>query len=173
MILRNYKYKNVNSTNDLAIKMIKKGYLNGIITTEKQKKGRGQHGKKWISKKGNLFMSVFFEIKKTPSIKKITLENCLIIKKVLKKYIKGKIKIKYPNDLLINSKKICGILQEIVQRDNKYFLIIGIGINVVNSPKLKNYPTTSISEYAFKKTSKTTIYKEIKKVYEKNLMYLQ
>ena len=51
MILRNYKYKNVNSTNDLGIKMIKKGYLNGIITTEKQKKGRGQHGKKWISKK--------------------------------------------------------------------------------------------------------------------------
>ena len=64
MSLKNYKYKNVNSTNDLAIKKIKKGFLKGIVIADKQKKGRGRYRNKWITMKGNLFMTVFFETKK-------------------------------------------------------------------------------------------------------------
>ena len=123
--------------------------------------------------KGNLFMTVFFETKKKITIEKITFKNCLIIKEVLKKYIKEKIKIKPPNDLIIDGKKISGILQEIIEKDSKKFLIIGIGINIINSPKISNYPTTSLSEYTSKIISKTAVCKEIKKLYEKNLKYLQ
>ena len=54
MIFKKFFYKKVNSTNDLAIKKIKSGISQGIIVADYQKKGRGQHGKKWLSFKGNL-----------------------------------------------------------------------------------------------------------------------
>jgi len=90
MKFKKFFYKKVNSTNDLAVRKIKSGYTKGLIVTEYQKKGRGQFGRKWISFKGNLFASIFFEIKKDISIKKMTEINCKIIKKILFKYIKKK-----------------------------------------------------------------------------------
>ena len=53
MKFKKFFYKKVNSTNDLAIKKIKTGITQGIIVADYQKKGRGQHGKKWLSFKGN------------------------------------------------------------------------------------------------------------------------
>ena len=76
-----YAFTKVNSTNDIAIKTIKSGTKSGIILTETQKKGRRQYGKNWISFKGNLLMSVFFEINTGTSIKNITFKNCEIIRK--------------------------------------------------------------------------------------------
>ena len=83
MIFKKFFYKKVNSTNDLAIKKIKVGITKGIIIADYQKKGRGQHGKKWLSLKGNIFMTIFFKIKENINIKKITTLNCKIIKKIL------------------------------------------------------------------------------------------
>ena len=105
MKFKKFFYKKVNSTNDLAIKKIKSGITQGIIVANYQKKGRGQHGKRWLSFKGNLFLTIFFKIKQNINIKKITVLNCKIIKKTLLKYIKKTISIKAPNDLLINKKK--------------------------------------------------------------------
>ncbi len=151
MIFKKFFYKKVNSTNDLAIKKIKTGITKGIIIADYQKKGRGQHGKKWLSFKGNLFMTIFFRIKRNISIKKITILNCKIIKKTLFKYIKKTIVIKPPNDLLINKKKVCGILQEIKFNNESKFIVIGIGINLIKNPEIKNYPTTNIlKETGFK-----------------------
>ena len=64
MKFQKFEYKKINSTNDIAIKKIKFGYLSGIVTSIQQKKARGQYGKKWISYRGNLFMSIFFNVKK-------------------------------------------------------------------------------------------------------------
>ena len=59
MKLKKFNFKIVNSTNDLAIKIIKNTNNKlGIVIAEKQKKGRGQYGKKWTSFKGNLFISI-------------------------------------------------------------------------------------------------------------------
>ena len=100
-----FNFKKVNSTNDIAIKKVKKGFTKGLVQAKLQKKGRGQRGKKWISHKGNLFISIFFKINKKTSLKKITFKNCNKIKKVISKLIKKKIIIKKPNDLLLNDKK--------------------------------------------------------------------
>ena len=81
MKFKKFFYKKVNSTNDLAIKKIKSGITQGIIVANYQKKGRGQHGKRWLSFKGNLFITIFFKIKQNINIKKITVLNCKIIKK--------------------------------------------------------------------------------------------
>ena len=103
MKLKKFNFKTVNSTNDLAIQIIKKtNNKSGIIIAEKQKKGRGQYGKKWTSFKGNLFVSIFFKITKVQlSLKDLTKVNCLLVKKLLSNFYNGKITIKKPNDLLI------------------------------------------------------------------------
>ena len=169
MNFKKFSYKKVNSTNDLAIKKIKTGITQGIIFADYQKKGRGQHGKQWLSFKGNLFMTVFFKIKENITIKKITILNCKIIKKSLLKYIKKTITIKPPNDLLINKKKICGILQEIKFNNNEKFAVIGIGINLIKNPTFKNYPTTNILKETGSKVKKYNLIKNIEKNYIKNL----
>ena len=169
MIFKKFFYKKVNSTNDLAIKKIKTGISQGIIIADYQKKGRGQHGKKWLSFKGNLFITIFFKLKNNINIKKITILNCKIIKKILFKYIKKTISIKPPNDILINKKKICGILQEIKFNNKSKFIIIGIGINLIQSPEIKNYPTTNILKETGIKVKKYDLIKNIEKNYIKNL----
>ncbi len=171
MKLKKYQYKKVKSTNDVAIKKIKSGIRRGIVLAEIQTKGRGQYGKKWISFKGNLLMSVFFEINNSTLIKNITFKNCEIIRKSIQKFTKNKIKIKPPNDLLINKEKICGILQETIFYKNKKFAIIGIGINVDRSPIIVNYPTTYVNLYTKKKLTSAKIYNEIKKNFEKYIKY--
>ena len=169
MKFKKFFYKKVNSTNDLAARKIKFGFTKGIIISEYQKRGRGQFGKKWISFKGNLFMSIFFKIKKNIPIKKLTVINCEIIKKILFKYFKKKITIKYPNDLLINKKKFCGILQEITFNNEFKFMIVGIGMNLIKNPKIKNYPTTNILIETGIKIKKLKLIKTIESNYSSKL----
>ena len=161
MIYKIFSYKKVNSTNDIAIKKVKKGFARGIVQTELQKKGRGQRGKKWISYKGNLFITIFFKINKKTSLKNITFKNCNKIKKVISKLIKKKLIIMKPNDLLLNNKKICGILQETIAYNNNLFLVLGIGINLIRNPKIINYPTTNILDEVRINLSKKLIIKHI------------
>jgi len=169
MKLKKIILKKTNSTNDVAIRQIRKGTRNGIIISESQTSGRGRYGKKWISIKGNLFLSIFFEIKKNTLIKKITKTNCLLIKKVLKKLTFEKITIKPPNDLLIKKQKVCGILQETIVYNKRKFIVVGVGINITQSPIINNYPTSYINKYSKNKINKYSIFANIKKTYEKSL----
>ena len=107
MIIKSFNYKFVNSTNDIAINLIKqKNIKAGFVLAEKQKKGRGQRGKKWISYKGNLFISIFFSLEKINlTLKQLTKTNTKLIIKLISQYYKKKIKLKLPNDILINKKK--------------------------------------------------------------------
>ena len=169
MRLKVFRFKKVKSTNSTAIKIIKAtNYQNGMVISDMQVKGRGQYGKKWISFNGNLFVSIFFTFDKISiSIKQMTKINCLLIKKLLSKYYKGKIQIKKPNDLLINKKKISGILQETLIKSKKNYIIVGIGINLIKSPKIKKYPTTSLFELTNIKTDKKKMILNLQKIYEK------
>ena len=126
MLLKLIKFNCVKSTNDVAIKLIKsKKNSKGIVISNFQTNGRGTMGKKWISYKGNFFASIFFELKKTmPNFKEFSIINPIIIKKILKEYSYNQVKIKWPNDLIINNRKVCGILQELITFEKKLFLII-------------------------------------------------
>ena len=168
MKLKKFNFKNVNSTNDLAIKIIKStNNKSGIVITEKQKRGRGQHGKKWTSFKGNLFISVFFQINKVQlSLKDLTKVNCLLVKKLLSNFYNGKITIKKPNDLLIKKMKISGILQEILTKSGKKFIVIGVGINLIKSPTIKDYLTTNLFDLTGIKISPNNAALKLKKIYE-------
>ena len=174
MKLRIFKFKKVKSTNNTAIRIIKNSNLDfGMVFSEAQKNGRGQYGKKWISYKGNLFVSLFFKIDKLNiSFKKLTLLNCFLVKKIISKYYKKKIVFKRPNDLLIDKKKICGILQETLIKFDQKYLILGIGINLVKSPYIKDYPTVSLYELLNKKLPVNRIRDELKKIFEIKLTKL-
>ena len=169
MKLKKFIFKSVNSTNDKAIKIIKNSNTKfGMVVSEDQKKGRGQYGKKWVSYKGNLFVSIFFLLKNDKSsLKKKTKINCYLIKKLISKYYKNRITIKLPNDLLIKKKKICGILQETIIKANVQYMIVGIGLNLVKNPKFKNYPTTNLSAITNKYIDNKTVILELKRIYEK------
>ena len=168
MIIKKFNYKCVSSTNDVAINLIKKKNIKlGIVLAEKQKKGRGQRGKKWISYKGNLFVSVFFSLEKINlTLKQLTKFNANLIIKLISQYYKKKIKLKLPNDILINKKKICGILQETIKKNNIQYLIVGIGLNLVSSPQINQYPTTNLYDLTNSKISVNKISKELKNMYK-------
>ena len=169
-----FRFKKVESTNNSAIRIIKNSNTDyGMIITDKQESGRGQYGKRWISYNGNLFVSFFYKLENLSiSLKQITLINCLLVKKLLSIYYKNKITFKKPNDLLIDKKKICGILQERINKFNKKYLIVGIGINLIKSPNIKNYPTTNLIKLTKKKISKKKIEYELKRLFELNITKL-
>ena len=76
---------------------------------------------------------------------------------------------KKPNDLLVNNKKISGILQETISFSGNKFLIVGIGVNLVNNPRIINYPTTNLSELINKPINKINFENELKEIFVKNL----
>ena len=165
------RFKRLRSTNDTAIRIIQNSSLKyGMIIAENQSHGRGQYGKKWLCFKGNLFVSFFYSLENLNlTLSQITKLNCLLVKKMISKYYKKKITYKKPNDLLIKGKKISGILQEIINKKNKKSLIVGIGLNLVKNPIIRNYPTTNLNDLINKKVSKKKIEIELKNVFEKNL----
>ena len=174
MKFKKFKFKRVKSTNNTAIRIIKETNYNlGMVVAETQTMGKGQYGRKWVSSKGNLFVSFFNELdKKNLSINTITKINCLLVKKLLHKFTRKKILFKKPNDLLIDKRKISGILQEVIFIKNRKFLITGIGINIIKNPVIRNYPATNLKEVTKKSISKLNIENKLKQLFEKNLSKL-
>ena len=166
-----FKFKRIKSTNNTAIRIIRNSNVKyGMIIAQIQKNGRGQYGKKWFSYKGNLFVSFFLKLENlSVSLKTLTKINCLLVRQLLSFYYKGKIIYKNPNDLLIDKKKICGILQETLSKFGKKYLIVGVGINLIKNPKIKNYPTTNLYELTKNKIKKENIENRLKKIFELNL----
>ena len=162
------KFKSVKSTNDVAIRLIKKNrFLSAIVTSKKQTKGRGTMGKKWVSQKGNLFFSIFFEIKeKKIDFKQYAVLNALVLRKLISEFISKRISIKWPNDLIYKKKKICGILQETIIYNQKKFLIIGVGLNTNFSPNNKSFLSTCLKNIIDIKINNDKILRKIKKKYE-------
>ena len=169
MKLKKFFFKKIKSTNDKALMLISKGDKKGIILAEFQTKGKGQRGNKWISCKGNLFMSVFFGIQNKISLNKITKINNSIVQNCLQNFTDYKVFIKKPNDILIKKQKICGILQETVFKNKKKFLVVGIGININKRPKIKKYPTNFLNFFTKKNVTKLQIFNLLCNSYEKKI----
>ena len=123
------------STNDELIKLGKQGINEGYsILSYHQTKGRGSKNRTWLSPKGNIYLSTLIK----PKTKKINwnqislLSGLSVMESLIQLGISQELlKIKWPNDILINLKKVCGILVE--SFDN--FVVVGIGLNVNSYPK--------------------------------------
>ena len=124
----------VESTNDVAASLPR----GSCVVAKEQTKARGRMGRKWISLRGNLFFSLVLKSygAQTPMLSFVL---SLSIAEVLKKF---DAKIKWPNDVLIDGKKVCGILFENLGET----VVAGVGINTQNAPITDVlYPTTSLN----------------------------
>lgn len=133
---------------------IKQFTINTVVIADKQTQGRGKGNRTWISQKSN---NLYIAISIDSSNKNINYFNYCFISAIamiesLKELIgiDANLKIKWPNDILLNNKKICGILLE--NDLQKHFLIIGIGVNIDSSPVLDDkilFPPTNIKQEGF------------------------
>tara|TARA_B100000941_G_C28503954_1_gene556023 strand:+ start:52 stop:615 length:564 start_codon:yes stop_codon:yes gene_type:complete len=171
MRIKLIKFKKVKSTNDTAAKLIKKNISGPIlITSEQQTNGRGRIGKKWTSNKGNLFISLFFKLdQKKINFKQTAVLNALLLKKVISKKLSKKITIKWPNDLLFEKRKFCGILQELIKFNHFDYLIVGIGLNTNVAPQNKSFNSTCLKNILSRKINNQKILRDITVAYEKFL----
>ena len=121
------------STNDDAKNFLsEQSSLLSVHTSEQQVAGKGRNGKKWISPKGkNIYLSIgWLSNLKYSQLDGLSLAIGTILASSLDKLTQNQIGIKWPNDLLIEKKKISGILIETIDLNNQVGVVIGIGINV-------------------------------------------
>ena len=135
---------------DSTMTSIKKffGKQNICLLADEQTSGIGRRGNEWISPRGNIYIS--FLIKYDLSIENHFIFSALTANSIIKflnKYIHENINIKWPNDIIVNNKKIAGIMTEIVEYNNIQYIIIGAGINILTSPKITDYKTCCLKDY--------------------------
>lgn len=127
-------YKKVDSTNTIAYELAEKGLAEGaIVIADEQLRGRGRQGRSWQSPpKSGIYISCILRPHMTPhEIPKITLIAAVALAHAIRDFTGLAAMIKWPNDILINNKKICGILTEMkAEQDSIDFIVLGIGVNV-------------------------------------------
>ena len=161
------------STMEVAREEAKRGAAEGtIVVADEQTAGRGRLQRAWLSPRGNIALSVILrpEIKHLPSL---TMLASLVVTRSIAAVTALKPRLKWPNDVLINGKKVCGILIESsVRADRVDYAIIGIGINV--NLRLEDYPeilpiATSLSHELKKEVPRLSLIQnllvEIEKLY--------
>ena len=121
------------STNTLAMDMASNGAPEGtVVIAETQTGGKGRLGRKWISPKGNLYLSVILRpVIATYQAPLITLTGAVAVASAIRKQCGLDARIKWPNDILISGKKACGLLTEMsAEQDRIRHIVLGIGIDV-------------------------------------------
>lgn len=130
------QYKETDSTNVRARLLAQEQGAHGtIVTAESQSAGRGRSGRSWESKAGEgLFMTMLLRPKiQVENASMLTLVAALSVAKAIEMCVKMQPQIKWPNDIVLNKKKICGILTELnATAEGIDYVLIGIGVNVTN-----------------------------------------
>lgn len=126
-----FYYPVLPSTMDAAREQARKGAKDGtVVIAGEQTAGRGRLNREWLSPKGNIALSIILKPDAT-SLPYLIMVASLAVLRSIKKITGQKAQIKWPNDILIDGKKVCGILIENELKGNKVdFCIVGIGINV-------------------------------------------
>ena len=161
---QNYIWKEeIDSTNEEAKRLGREGAPQGTVeAAAQQTKGRGRRGRRWESPGGdNIYLSILLKPKFEPSkASMLTLMAALAAAEALEQCCQVSCQIKWPNDLVINQKKACGILTEMLtDHGGISSIIVGIGINVntENFPKEIDHMATSLK----KETGKEQDFQEI------------
>ena len=134
-------YKELDSTNTKIKELAKEGAESGtVVVADRQTAGKGRRGRTWDSPGGtNIYMSILLRPEVKPSqAPMLTLVMAYSIAKVLQKQGYCDVQIKWPNDLILSGKKICGILTEMeLNGEEISHVIVGVGINA----NVKEFPT--------------------------------
>jgi BirA family biotin operon repressor/biotin-[acetyl-CoA-carboxylase] ligase len=162
-----FKYTELDSTNNKALKLADVGRQKIVIQAEQQTAGRGRRGRSWSSLAGNLFFSQVFAFD-MQNIGALVIICSLSVLQTIKDFFpQADVSLKWPNDVLLNGAKVSGILLE---KGPENYMIIGIGVNVAQSPDnaAMLYPTTSLREAGIK-TDATAFLQQFLLVFSTNL----
>lgn len=129
-------FDTIDSTNIKAQELAEKGYQSGtLVVADKQESGKGRRGRSWVSPSGTgIFMTLMIKPDINPNnASMLTLLAALAVAKAITSVTGEEALIKWPNDIVVNGKKVCGILTEMnAQFDYINHIVVGIGINVHN-----------------------------------------
>ena len=129
-------FDTIDSTNIKAQELAEKGYQSGtLVVADKQESGKGRRGRSWVSPSGTgIFMTLMLKPDINPNnASMLTLVAALAVAKAITSVTGEEALIKWPNDIVVNGKKVCGILTEMnAQFDYINHIVVGIGINVHN-----------------------------------------
>lgn len=166
-------FDTTDSTNTRAKKLAEEGSLHGtLVVADEQTGGRGRRGRDWESQKGiSIYMSFVLKPEIEPgNASTLTLVTALAVAEGIEKTTGLHCQIKWPNDVVVNGKKVCGILTEMsTQIDYINYIVIGIGINVQNEsfPGELGKIATSLYLESGKKQNRAEIIEAVLEAFEK------
>jgi len=165
------------STMDTAMQLGMDGASSGtLVLAESQIKGRGRLGRGWLSPKyKGIYLSLILRPKILPAACPVlTLMSAVSICEAVKEILNLDLQIKWPNDLLIDQKKVAGILTEMnAETDKVNFVVIGIGLNVNNDKKSLIAGATSLKEQQGAEINRVILLQEILRRLENNYLLLE
>lgn len=133
----------VDSTNNVAKALAIEGEPEGtVVTAIKQSGGRGRTGRRWESPEGGLYLSIILRPElPAQDLTLLTVLSCLPVAQAIEEVCKVVPRIKWPNDVRVDGKKVAGILTEVCYRGGEpRFMVLGIGINLNTDPSSLSAP---------------------------------
>ena len=167
-----YHLESVESTNEYAKEIAQQGAEHGtLILAQEQTKGKGRRGRTWMSPKGdNIYMSILLRPQIEPDhASMLTLVAAMAVAKGIREVSSLKTQIKWPNDIVVQGKKVCGILTEMSAEVGRvHYVVIGIGINVHNRdfPQEIRATATSLDLQAGTRQNRTELIEAVWKAFE-------
>jgi BirA family biotin operon repressor/biotin-[acetyl-CoA-carboxylase] ligase len=144
-----HHFHEVSSTMDVARELARKGVEEGtLVIAERQTTGRGRLSREWQSPQGGIYFTIILKPKISPSqASRINLMASVAVARTIRKLFGLSAELKWPNDVLINGKKVCGILAEMdAETDTVNFVNVGIGINANSPISQLEHTATSLKE---------------------------
>jgi len=171
------RFDSIDSTNLEAIRQAKAGAPEGVcIVAREQTQGRGRLDRSWQSPKdAGLYFSIVLRPQlETSAWPLITLMAALAVSDALMKACKLRVDIKWPNDICVNDRKLCGILAETVETETGPAAIVGIGINLSadSLPAKLREVATSVEEITRGRSDSDLVLQELVKTISERYDFL-
>lgn len=148
--MRFIHFEEIDSTNLEARRLAEEGQTGPVwISADAQTVGKGRRGREWVSKTGNLYCTgLYLHPEDLASAARLSFVAAIALAETLEQYIDPDlISIKWPNDVLVDGKKIAGILLESGTSGDKLWIAIGMGVNLMHHPENTERPATHLLEH--------------------------
>lgn len=147
------RHEVIDSTNEEARRLAASGETGPLwVIARSQSKGRGRRGRSWISQTGNLFTSLLMKASGPPeNYGQLSFVAALSLSDLVSNYeCQAVVTLKWPNDVLLNGRKVAGILLEIVRNGPVTHVVVGFGVNLLHYPADTDFPAASLADVAAK-----------------------
>ncbi len=144
-------FDTLDSTNEEARRLAKGGGSHGaVIWAKRQTEGKGRMGRAWVSSEGNLFVSILLQPEKPlAELSQLSFVAAVAAIEALEALVPGdRLQCKWPNDILLNDRKLGGILLESFQAGDAghSWVVVGVGVNVDSHPPRTEFPACCLKD---------------------------